>query len=230
MSSLQEIKAKVDQLAGTAPLSNGDMENPTMSKLGQLFVANWQARLVMAGVVFSLDLGTAATPLTGNHDMDADQPEFIVAIDTGWLIPMGLNLAVSSDCDADSDSTEVLVVADRTQAATVAQVGQGTAETCLNLLDGGDAFGGRSSSICTGTVGTVTEADILYAKVAHGVLTTEGHWDASVNIDHEWQIPRFLAGPCQILGYCVGVGDAQTSLIYGNLVFAYLPVSWVTVD
>lgn len=227
---ITDIKLKVDQLAATAPFSNGDMEFPAMSKLGQVFTANWQARLVMAGVVFSLDLGSAASPLVGNHDMDPDQPEFVIAIDTGWLIPMALNLAVSSDADADSDSTEVLVVADRTQAASVAQVGQGTAETCLNLLDGGDSFGGRASSILTGTVGAVTEADILFAQIKHGILTTEGHFDASVNINHEWQIPRFLAGPCQILGYCVGVGDLQTSLIYGSIVFAHLPVSWVTVS
>lgn len=230
MSNLQEIKVKVDQLAATAPLSNGDMQNPTMSKLGQLFVANWQARLVMAGVVYSLDLGTAATPLTGNHDMDADQPEFIIAIDTGWLIPMALNLAVWADCDADADSIEVLVEADRTQAATVAEVGQGTAEIALNLLDGGDAFGGRCSSIATGSVGTVTGADILYASNFFGVLTTEGHVSASININHEWEIPRFLAGPCKILGYCVGIGDAQTTSIYGNMVFAHLPVGWVTVE
>lgn len=228
MSAIQEIKVKVDQLAATAPLTSGDMGHPTMSLLGQLFTANWQTRLAMAGKLFSLDLGTAAAPLAGNHDMTTDEPEFLVAVDSGWLIPISLNLAVSSDCDASLDSTEVLVVADRTQAQAAGATG--TVETALNLLDGGDAFGGRCWSVITGSLTAVTEADILFSKTNFTVLTTKGVVDAAVNVNHEWLIPRFLRGPCQILGYCVGVGTTQTSLFYGNIVFAHLPVSWVTVS
>lgn len=221
---MANIKAKANQVAPNVT-GEGDLDYLKMTKLGQLFTANWQTRLVLAGRVFSLDLGAVETYLAGNHDVDQDQPEFIVAVDSGWLIPISLNLAVSSDCDADADSTEVLVIADRTQAATAAQLG--TVEVPNNLLDGGDAFGGRASSVSTGTCGTVTEADILYAKVNYTVLTTEGHIDTAVNINHEWTVPRFLKGPCQILGYCVGVGDAQTTLFIGSFVFAHLPASWI---
>lgn len=228
MSSLQEIKVKVDQLAATAPLANAEMEHPTMSLLGQTFVANWQTRLAMAGRVFSLDLGTAGTQLAGNHDMTTDEPEFVVAADTGWLIPMSLNIAAQSDCDASLDSTQVLVVADRTQSQAVGATG--TVEIALNLLDGGDAFDGRCWSVITGALTAVTEADILFAKIVHTVLTTAGHVDAAVNVNHEWLVPRFLKGPCKILGYIVGVGTTQVSAFYGNFVFAHLPVSWITIS
>lgn len=228
MSSLQEIKVKVDQLAATAPLTGGSMEHPTISLLGQVFTANWQTRLAMAGRVFSLDLGTAGTMLAGNHDMDPDQPEFVVAVDSGWLIPISLTLTVNSPCDADADSTEILVVADRTAAQAAGATA--TVETALNLLDGGDAFGGRCWSVVTSNITAPVEADILYAKIAYGVLTTEGGFNAAVNVNKQWQIPRFLAGPCQIIGYCVGVGTTQVSAFYGNFVFAHLPTSWITIS
>jgi len=223
---ISNVKVKVDQLAAVAPLSNGQMEYPVVDKMGNLFTANWQTRLAMAGKLFSLDLGTAGTLLAGNHDIDADQPEFVVAVDSGWLIPVSLNISVASECDADADQTHLLVVADRTQAEAAGATA--TVETALNLLDGGDSFGGRCYSVVTGNLTAVTEADILYSKIFASVLTTSGLVDTSVNAEYQWTHPRFLAGPCQILGYCVGVGAAQVSEFIGNFVFAHLPESWVT--
>src|SRR3990167_1796756 len=112
MSSLQEIKAKVDQLGAAIPYGNGDLEHPTMSKLGQLFVADWQARLAMAGRVYSLALGTTsgdttATGLTGNAAHDNDQPEIVIAIDSGWLIPIEVEITIQvNDDDAYDDVTQ----------------------------------------------------------------------------------------------------------------------------
>ena len=119
--------------------ANADWGALGMDKLGNLFTANWPTRLALAGRVFSLDLGAADTWLAGNHDVDADQPEFIISVNEGWLLPISMSLGAYSVCDAAADMTKVVVVADRTQATTSVT---GTTETALNVLDGGPSFGG----------------------------------------------------------------------------------------
>lgn len=226
---ISDVKGKVDQLASGAPLSNGDMDYPRMSKMGGLYTADWAVQLAMAGKCYSLDLGTAGVygtgSLEGNHDIDPDQPEFVVAIDTGWLVPISLNISASALIDAAADTVHIYVVADRTQ--TTAAGITGTVETALNCLDGGDAFGGRCYSICTGSSGTVTEADVLYSQI-HYALGASSLAHTDFNAEYEWRIPRFLAGPCSILGYVISEGATQTSEFWGNIVFAHLPVSWIT--
>lgn len=219
---ITDIKAKVDQIAPSV-LSENDMDYPRMSKLGQLFTADWKTRLALAGRAFSLDLGTGGTHLAGNAAFDADQPEFVVGVDSGWLIPMELSLAVNCDADAE-ESFEVLIAGDRTQ-----NEGSGataTAETALNLLDGGDAFGGVCYSVVTGNLTAVTEADILYAATFKAVqVSAVSTIDAAINVDHEWKTPVFLAGPCMILGYVHGTATATA--FTGRLTFAHLPASWI---
>lgn len=223
-----DIKGKVDQLCAGAPLSNGDYEYLRISKMGSLFTADWAVQLALAGRVFSLDLGTAGTELAGNAAIDADQPEFVVSVNSGWLIPVELNLGVSGDFDAE-EGAQVLVVGDRTNGEAVLTA---TAETPLNLLDGGEAFSGSAYSVVTGNM-TITEADILYDqsfKSVHLQVDSSGTIaiNAVINVDHAWKTPVFLAGPCQIAGYASGTATATA--FTGRFTFAHLPASWVTVS
>ncbi len=225
---MANIKAQVRQVTPVAQGSDGDYGYLSMSKMGDLFTADWKTKLALAGRVYSLDLGTAGTPLTGNHDIDVDQPEFVVAVDSGYLIPLSLNLALTGDADAYNDSMQILVVADRTQAQAAGATA--TAEVPLNFLDGGPAFSGRAYSVVTGNLTAVTEADILYAKtiaVVQVVAETAGNGTIDYGCDTKFDVPRLIAGPCQIIGYVVGVGDEQTSSFIGNFCFAHIPASWV---
>jgi len=232
MSELQNIKAKVDQLGAVIPYTNGNLEYPTMSSLGQLFTADWQTRLAMAGLAYTLDLGevaaTAYTALTGNAAPDLDQPEVIVAIDSGWLIPMEIDIAVSvNDDDAYDDVTDIMFIADR--AATVAAGITATVETALNLLDGGDAFGGRCYSIATGSCGSPTSNDVLlYRRWMPIQLATEtgGTEAQNKHVYKSFTTPRFLKGPCAIIGYVTGT---NTPTFIGNVVFAHLPAGMLSV-
>lgn len=221
---IADVKAKVDQLMAGAPMDNGDMEYLRMSKMGSLFTANWVQQLVFAGRVFSLDLGTAGTPLAGNAAIDADQPEFVVANDSGWLIPISLQIGAEVDADAEED-LQILVVGDRTNGEASLTA---TAETPLNLLDGGDSFSGSAYSVVTGNM-TLTEADILYNKyLAATQVDASGTFNAALNADYEWRAPVLLKGPCQIIGYVVGTATAPN--FYGRLVFAHVPTSWVVIS
>jgi len=138
-----EIKLKADQLAAAGPYTNGEMEYPVMTRMGDLFTADWKVKLALAGVVYTLNLGSisgdsTATVLTGNAAVDNDQPEFVISVNSGWLIPMELDLCMDVDFDALDDIVECLVTADKTQAYAAG----GTATTPSNNLDGG------STGIC----------------------------------------------------------------------------------
>ena len=230
---ISSIKTRVDQLVASV-LSNGDQEYPAMSKLGQLFTADWHTRLVLAGRAYTLDLGTVAatayTALTGNAAPDLDQPEILIAVDSGWLIPMEIDINIAvDDQDAYDDVTDIMFIVDRTAAQAAGATG--TVEVPNNLLDGGDAFEGRCFSILTGGITTPVPADVLaysnwtpiaMAAEAGGTLPA-----VNKNLRKKFEIPTLIAGPCQIIGYVTGT---NTPTFIGSVKFAHLPSSWVTVS
>lgn len=232
MSSLQEIKGKVDQVSPDV-LTEGDVENVRISKLGQIFTAGWKQRLALAGRVFTLDLGiiggeSTYTALTGNAAFDNDQPEFIIAIDSGWLIPLEIDIGISvNDDNAYGDFTEILVIADRviTQAAGLAS---STIEVANNCLAGGDSFNGRCYSILGADIPNPTSSDILafkYWEVTQTGAEVGGGVEATKGLYKKFDYPILLAGPCSIIGFVVGT---NTPTFMGSVTFAHLPASWVT--
>jgi hypothetical protein len=222
---MANIKTQVQSISPIV-VGEGDYGYPGMSKIGQLFTADWKTKLALAGRAYSLNLGTGGTHLAGNAAFDADQPEFLVAADSGWLVPMELSLAANADLDAE-ESLEVTIVSDRTQAQAAGATA--TVEVPLNLLDGGPAFGGRAWSVVTGNLTAVTEADILYAATYKAVqVSAVSTIDAAINVDHVWTTPIFLAAPCMIIGYVHGTATA--SAFSGRLTFAHLPSSWISVS
>ncbi len=232
MSTLQEIKGQVDQFDPTI-LKEGKMGNVAMSTLGQLFTADWVTRLVLAGRVFSMPLGSASGALgvlTGTATVDNDLPSLSISCDTGWLIPIEIDVTVHvDDIDAYDDVVDMLFFADRSQAVPAGEVGN--IITAINLLEGATAFGGR----CYDTHNTtpITNpvcSDILgYKYWELTQLAAEIGGDASFTkvYNKKFDVPHFLAGACSILGYVTGT---NTPTYFGRVVFAHLPTSWITVS
>lgn len=220
---ISEVKGYVDAMSGRSPLADG-LQTVGMNPQGGFYVMDWIDQLINAGLVHAMDLGTAGTPLTGNAAVDADQPEFTCAVDSGWLVPIAVVISAIGDADAYNDIMEVLIVGDRTNGEATLTA---TAATTLNMLDGGDAFGGTVYHTITGNM-TITEADILYAAkkqiVQLATETTLGGWDPCLNVDHVFPGKPRLKGPCQIAGYVCG--GAATSW-YGRFVFAHLPSNYI---
>ena len=149
----KEIQGLVDQMSPNVSME-GNSEKVPISKLGELFTVDWHQRLALAGRVFTLNLGTMTgdtsySALTGNLTaLDNDQPEVIIAIDSGWLIPIEIDIGISvNDNNAYGDFTQIVFAADRTQTEIAGR--SGTIATALNLLDGGPAFAGRCYTILT---------------------------------------------------------------------------------
>ena len=228
---ITDIKARVDQIPAQVQ-SEGDMGYPSMSKLGQLFVADWHTRLVLAGRAYTLDLGTVAaaayTALTGNAAPDLDQPEIVIAVDSGFLIPMEIDIAIAvDDMDAYDDVTDIMFIVDRTAAMAGGTGTPGEVEVPNNLLDGGEAFAGRCVTICAGGITTPVPADVLvyrgWEKAQIGAETA-GSGLVSKHLYKKFDIPTLIAGPCQIIGYVTGT---NTPTFIGNVKFAHIPASWL---
>jgi len=235
MSSLQEIKAKVEQASPSVKTS--DMDNPTMSKIGQLWTADWKYKLAAAGKVFRMSIGTIAggTDVVPVGDatggIDLDQPEGCVSISSGVLIPIELEIAGTSDTDAAADNVQILLCADRSGAMESTGLDNGTQETPDNLLDGGEAFGGTAVSLFTSDVTTdPTISDIIHYRmwqnlVAGGATTTQLGLEVPSFYDRwEASVPTFLAGPCDLLLYAAGT---VAFTFMGSLVFAHVPRTWI---
>lgn len=228
-----EIKVNVNQIP-VSVLDEGAKDYPAMSKIGQLFTADWHMRVIMAGLAHRMSFGTitgaANITMVGNNDTTTElrRPEMIVAVDTGYLVPMSVNVGANCDLDADDEEMEVLVTADRTTAVTAADIATatGVAGAPDNLLDGAPAFQGRSLDIATASITAPAALDILYYN----------YWEAlgadplvctNFNVDHVWKIPTLLAGPCSLFLY---VGGTIDPTFVGSFVFAHIPLNWAPVS
>lgn len=233
MSTLQEVKGKVDQIAPTI-LKEGQIENIAMSKIGQLFTVDWVTRLAMAGRVYSMPLGltggeTTYSPLTGNVAVDNNQPEVVIAIDTGWLIPIEIDINIGvDDMKAYGEIVNILFIGDRSQ--TVAAGETGNVVTAVNLLDGGDAFSGRCYDTIASNIPNPVTSDLLgfkFWELTQLAGEAAGKSPPTKNYHKKFEVPRFLAGPCSIIGT---VTSSNSPKYFGSVVFAHLPVSWITIS
>jgi len=237
MSSLQEIKAKVEQLTVT-PITS-DTDYVRQSKIGQLWTADWKYKLAAAGKVYRMSIGTIAggTDVVPVGDatggIDLDQPEGCISVNDGVLIPMELEIAGTSDTDAAADNVQILLCADRSGAMESTGLDNGTQETVHSHLDGGDAFGGTAVSLFTSDVTTdPTVSDIIHYRmwqnlVAGGATTTQLGLEVPSFYDL-WRadVPVFLAGPCDLLLYAAGT---VAFTFMGSLTFAHVPRAWVPI-
>lgn len=229
---ITEIKVKTNQIPPDL-LSEGTKDYPALSKIGQLWTADWHLRLIMAGKCFKMyfgDIGedTDITMAGNGTAIELERPEACICVDTGYLIPMALNLGINSNLDTDNDECDVLLTSDRTTAPTAAEMatGAGTATPPVNMLDGAEGFVGRYLNVATGDLTNPVHNDVLYYS----------HWEriggtpleiTNLNVDKVFEWPTFLAGPCSLLLY---VGATQAPTFVGSLEFAHIPKSWVPIS
>lgn len=209
-------------------VKTGSDQEVAISRLGDIFAVGWVERLVMAGKVYTLDLGAVGTGLTGNAAVDADQPEVVIAVDAGYyLIPIEINIDIhTDDSDAYDDVVDIDFIADRSQAQATATA---TAETPNNLLDGGAAFPGRCWSIVTGNITAPVESDVLaslHYELTQVAAETGGVAKGTLGLSKSFRVPRFLAGACQIVGYVTGT---NTPTFMGSIIFGCVPNTWIPV-
>lgn len=218
--------------------SDGTERGLDITRRGQIATTNWKHELVLAGMVYRMSIGTITaggdiTLIQGGGagtTIDLDQPEGVVAVDSGWLIPIAFEFSAQVDMDADAEVGNVVVTADRSQATAAGATA--TVETPDNLLDGGAAFAGRAYSAVTADVTDPIHSDILYYKtiraaefISNGTATnlTNGIV-AEFSASKEWDLPTLLAGPCQLLVYWGGTAAVNA---IASLVFAHVQSSAV---
>lgn len=224
---ITDIKAKVNQFVPTI-LDEGDMDYPRMTKMGQLFTADWRQRLLLAGKLWRLTvgaLGANASPvqIVGGGavtTLELEMPEMIIGVDAGYyLMLVSLQVSLQSLADAASDLIQLLAISDRSQAPVT--TGTLTVEAPDNLLDGGGAFPGRAFSAVTADITDPVQSEILYFQQEMGAGVTVDH--VRFNAVYEPAVPSILAGPCQI---CVYWGGTIATSGMGSIVVGCVPTSW----
>lgn len=235
-----EVLGTVEQLSPSV-LLDGNEETARMSKLGQLFTADWKTRLLLAGRVYKVHIGAitadnAITQIVGGGNgttMDMEQPEIIVGVDAGYyMIPIEIDVMVESDTDAPDDFMEILAIIDRTNAPPTSATA--TVTTPINALDGGPAFPGRCFTAVTADIeDPVLDELLMYrrfevtAVVMAGAAADED--DAivsSLSLHYEPQLPSIVAGPCSLV---VMFDGAVATNGIATCTFACIPASWVPV-
>lgn len=228
MAMTMDIKAKVDELAPDV-LSEGDMDYPRMTNIGQLFTAGWQERLILAGkvhkvIVGTLTTGTAPSLVGTGTVVDLEMPHICVAADSGILIPMSIMWSGIADSDAENDQVDVFLTSDR--ATAVLGGANRTNEIPINVLDGGPTFNGRCFSVTTGAVADPVHSDLFYYRVWEALGADGKDW-MNYHVEKTFQYPTFVRGPCSLLLY---TGGTQALTQMGAFTFAHIPASWVPVS
>lgn len=230
---MANIKAQVKQLSPTI-YTDGDMEFPVISKIGELFTGDWKQRLLKAGKLWAVSVGSMTAGadiarITGGGSgtcIDQDQPEIAIGVDTGYfLIPVSIAVSGYIDCDADAEYANIIAVVDRTAGVPTSVTG--TIETPLNLLDGAGSFPGRAFSAITADITDPTVDEILDEVNVNYQVTTSGVYANLLKMNYVPDVPDLLAGPCGI--YVYWGGTAATTAI-ARVVVAAVPASWFPVS
>jgi len=235
-----EIQGTIEQLTPSV-LTDGNEETIRMTKLGQIFTADWKQRLLLAGRIWTAHIGAitagnAITKIVGGGNgttMDMEQPEMVAGVDAGYFfIPISCDCQVESDCDSPDDFMEILLLADRT-AAPPASV-TGTTTTPVNKLDGGPSFPGRCFTALTDDMADPVLDELLCyrrweatALVQAGSAANESDFaETTLYMHYEPEIPSILAGPCSMT--LMFDGAVATNGI-AQMTFAAVPSSWFPV-
>ncbi len=234
MSSLQEIKANVNQMPPDV-LTEGNVEMPAISKLGELFTADWKQRLIRAGLAWQVQVGgiTAGAdilPVLGGGNgttMDTDQPELCVGVPSGYyLIVMEAHVATYAHSVTDKTINTILLFADRTQSIADTGAASSTAVTPVNLLDGAPGQGTPlAEKAYTADVTDPVCSEILDFACNEGyVSATPGTAIQGLKMDYVPQAPTILAGPCQVV-LCWGSTNASGASGMGSIKVGVVPAA-----
>ncbi len=228
---ISDIKAKVSPFTPDQ-YSGGDQEFLTQSPIGQLWTADWIQRLTQAGRVYTAPLGTLAatshTGLTGNAVVDLDQPEVVIGVPSGILIPIEIQIDILlNDIDAYDDLTQIVFYADRTTGLSSTDSALGNPITVLNNLDGGEDFAGNATETVAADITDPVVADVLgsrFWEINQLAAEVAATIPATLNFYQDFKAPIFLRGPASIVGFVTGT---NTPTYQGHVTFAHLPGTWI---
>lgn len=229
---ITDIKVLTEQVTPTVQ-QDGVQNYVQQSALGELFTVDWRQRLLRAGCLYRLTVGTITvddnvTRITGGGGttfIELEQPEMLVSATTGFLIPVEIRVGLYADLDADRESVQIIAIADRHAALQTASI-TGTAETPVNMLDGGPAFGGRVYSAITADITDPVVDEILdYETLGSSAGGTPGTLLVSyLKMNYEPDVPSVIAAPGMICVYWGGFPSAASAI--ATLVFGYVPASY----
>lgn len=230
---IKALLAGIAKQQGAGVIGDGSQGGLQMTRAGQLFVADWKTRLVLAGFAFNLTVGTAGgegdiTLITGGGDgttVDGDQPEMAVGTPPGYYhIPLGFTCSVQGDSNANADVANIVLAADLTQQIPLPVAASSTVETPQNLLDGGPAsVSWAQSAVTTDITNPVASVLLAFATNYHAQITAASAVIQSLNLDYDPSFPSLFAGPCSVCAWWGGT-CAQDGMASYN--WAEVPESW----
>lgn len=201
--------------------------------LGAALSADWRAALAARGFGWMVCAGSLSTPIVGGGNgtvLDADQPEMVVDVPSGYtMIPTRLLVACQIPLGAaDSDESEIAVLVDRT-AVSGAVAANGTVTTPTNMRS--DILGGTCPLRCVTAVTTnLTAAPTASVDLAHAVRVFETKTDVGttwgeLSLLYQPDVPPFLVGPATFVVYW---GGTVATTGFGTLDFLAIPSALVT--
>ncbi len=228
-----DTRTQITARVGSVTSSVGNYEPPAMTRRTELINVDWKTNLAMEGLVYRMTVGTMVaggieTMITGGGNgtvVNGDQPELGISVREGYyLVPMEIIVSTRCKLDADTQTTNILVIEDR--AAGVPADGTKTAATPLNLLDGGPAFPGDAFTACTADMTDPTvSAIIAHASILGNDNGTAGNLSfPELALNYCPTVPEFIAGPCSV--YVYWGGTAATEGLCSAL-FAAIPTSYL---
>ena len=235
---ISDIRAKATQVTPIVT-GEGDLDYIKMSKLGALFTADWRMQLVMAGLVWQLDVGSVSTgadilPVMGGGSgtvVNHDQPELCIGVGTGYfLIPLEVRCVVHGVTNADTEEINIVLTTDRARSVPTTNA-SGDVGTPVNMLDGGAAFPGQAWISTTGDIQDPDRTQILdYVSFQLASIDTTGVVATPVvKMEYLPQVPTILAGPAQLV-LCWGSSDAGGADGLASVIVAAVPSSYFPVS
>ena len=206
-----EIRANAAQYSNVPNGADGFPVDVRATRDGSLSTADWLQLKCMEGRVFQVDVGDFSTPIVGGGNgtiLDADQPEYAMAVPTGTTIILN---RVAVQCQTpqiatDADEAEILVIIDKDIA--YAGTGTATAETPLSIRTDQ-----KRTSVCTcksAFTADITVAPTADIELARKVITGDVNGTAAnalwgvLDLVYEPKVPPIIVGPATVCVYWGG--------------------------
>lgn len=224
------IQGSIQQIGPALGVDGNDVD-VRMTRMQQVFTANWREELLMGGYCYSVSVGGIsaggdAALVTGGGAgtvIDSDQPEVIVSVPSGYyLIPLEFQASAQVDLDADAEVGNILLFADVTQAVAATGV-TGTAGTAIPMLGGGPSSVARIWHTITADITDPIASMVLaYETVRGAEVTAAGESVVKLSAFYQPMTPPLLVGPCSVVA-CWGGTAAVTAI--ATLKWAEVPAS-----
>ncbi len=180
--------------------------------MGALLNMDWRQSLIARGYGWHVDVGTFSTPITGGGNgtvLDADQPEFVIDIPSGYLmIPTRFDIVCQTPLiAADSDESEICVLADLS-AVSGATATQGTVESPRNMrtnITTACPFNVVSAVTTTTTAAPTVGMELIHRVRVGDVQGTAANalWGELSALYEPLRCP-IIIGPASVWGYWGG--------------------------